>query len=107
MVTCGLAQHNTSTQPVMADTPRTSIPLYHSGACIALILVSQAESNPHMYRVFRNKRGNATLATIRDASPATEQALREGRRSRYGRSFEQSIPSGHVWALRGVRGSDR
>lgn len=91
----------------MADTLRPSIPLYHLDECVGSVLLSLAESNPHRYTIRRNKRHHATCAVLRGCSLETDLALRRNWRSRHGRSYEQPLPNGHVWALRGVRGSGR
>jgi hypothetical protein len=91
----------------MADTLRPSIPLYRDSHAIGLILISEAECNPHLYRLRRNRRGNATSASLRHDSRETEHARASGWRSNRGHAYEQGLTTGHVWALRGIRGSTR
>jgi len=62
---------------------------------------------PHL-RLVRNRRGHLKRCYLRADDGELVQWLEStGRRSNFGFAFEQQLPCGRVWALRGVRGSGR
>jgi hypothetical protein len=63
---------------------------------------------PHL-RLVRTRRGVLKRAMLRsDDGGLVEWLEASGRRSSYGRGYQQHLPCGRVvWALKGVRGSSR
>jgi len=77
------------------------IPIYlSSGELYRHIDPDQLKQHQAHFRLVRNKRGHITRAYLKQAISCDVRPT-----STIGLSFEQSLCSGHVWALRGVRGS--
>jgi hypothetical protein len=73
--------------------------LYHVDACLAASL-------PHVIQL-RNRRGYVKRIVLRAVSPWTMDLIKRNKPSNWGEDFEQELTVGQVWALRGVRGSEK
>ena len=86
------------------------IPLYSpDGRLIGWAPLEWVERHQGNLRVVRNKRGHLKRAYLKEHDDELTAWLQAtGRRSSYGRGFQQHLPCGQVvWALKGVRGSGR
>lgn len=75
-----------------------------SGSVSSYTSIDTAASLPRCRQV-RNKRGHITAVRASADTPWTQDLIARGKTSKWGQSFEQSVATGHVWALKGVRGS--
>ena len=77
------------------------IPIYlANGNLYQHVPLERLMENAQHFEIVRNKRGHVRRAYMKqslnfDSRPA----------SMIGMAFQQSLPTGHVWALRGVTGS--
>ena len=85
------------------------IPVYSaSGRLLTFAPPEWCERHAGNLRLVRSRRGVLKRAMLRTDDDELTLWLQEtGRRSNFGRAFEQVLPCGRVWALRGVRGSGR
>ena len=86
------------------------IPLYSpDGRLIGWAPLEWVERHEGTLRVIRSRRGHPRRAYLKEHNDALTLWLQAtGRRSSYGRGFQQHLQcAGVVWALKGVRGSGR
>ena len=85
------------------------IPLYSpDGRLIGWAPVEWVERHDGNLRVIRSRRGHPRRAYLKEHNDALTLWLQEtGRRSSFGTAFQQVLPCGRVWALKGIRGSGR
>ena len=79
-----------------------AIPLYAPGGHFVRNLSASEAETMKGATIRRNKRGHITSATLK---ALTCHVVRYGDKPGYGEEFEQELPSGCVYALRGVEGS--
>jgi hypothetical protein len=66
------------------------------------------ERNAGNLKLVRSRRGVMKRAMLRsDDGELVAWLQATGRRSSFGAAFQQVLPCGRVWALRGIRGSGR
>jgi len=85
------------------------IPLYSpDGRLIGWAPCAWVEAHAGHFRRVYSRRGHLKRAYLRDDDSELITFLIETRkRSSYGTAFQQVLPCGRVWALRGIRGSGR
>ena len=81
----------------------SSIPIYsHDGRLIRFEPEDHIRRHAYHFRLVENRRGHLKRAYMRPI-----ESLDRRPNSTMGIAFEQQLTVGRVWALRGVRGSDR
>jgi len=92
-------------RPVNAE-----IPVYNvDGKLLSWAPAEWVERHEGNLRVIRSRRGHPRRAYLREHNDELTLWLQAtGRRSSFGRGFQQHLPCGRVvWALKGIRGSGR
>lgn len=85
----------------LSQDPLQKIPLRSpAGRFLAHITIEEALAHKGVWQLQRNRRGNIRCVIERARASCSPLSNR-------GISFEQQLSSGHVWALRGVRGSGK
>ena len=82
-----------------------SIPVLTSSNKVTSYVSAERAAIFPLCRQIRNKRGHIKAVLESVDTEITQDLIRRGKPSRWGMSFEQAIDTGHVWALKGVRGS--
>jgi hypothetical protein len=87
----------------------TEIPVYNvDGRLLTWAPAEWCERHAGNLRLVRSRRGVLKRCYLRaDDGELVEWLAATGRRSSFGAAFQQMLPCGRVWALRGVRGSGR
>jgi len=85
------------------------VPVYGAdGRLLSFAPSEWCERHAGNLRLVRSRRGVLKRAILRaDDGELVQWLAATGRRSSFGRAFQQVLPCGRVWALRGVRGSGR
>ncbi|MEJ5370229.1 MAG: hypothetical protein WHT08_18105 [Bryobacteraceae bacterium] len=85
------------------------VPVYSpAGKLLSWVSPEWCERHQGNLRVIRSRRGHPRRAYLKEHNDELTLWLQEtGRRSSFGRAFQQVLNCGRVWALRGVRGSGR
>lgn len=86
------------------------VPVYGAdGRLLTWAPAEWCERHQGNLRIVRNRRGHPRRAYLRaDDGELTAFLEAAGKRSSFGRGFQQHLPCGRVvWALRGIRGSGR
>jgi len=85
------------------------VPIYDaSGKLLTFAPLEWVERHQGNLKLVRSRRGVLKRCYLREHDDELTLWLQEtGRRSSYGRGFQQVLPCGRVWALKGVRGSGR
>jgi hypothetical protein len=85
------------------------VPVYSpAGKLLSFAPSEWCERHAGNLRLIRSRRGVLKRAMLRsDDGELVEWLQATGRRSSFGRAFEQVLSCGRVWALRGIRGSGR
>ena len=85
----------------------SEVPVYSpAGRLLSFAPAEWVERHAGNLRLVRSRRGVLKRAMLRSDDGAVVAFLEAtGRRSSYGCAFQQVLPCGRTWALRGVRGS--
>ena len=87
----------------------SEVPVYSpSGKLLSFAPPEWCERHAGNLRLVRSRRGVLKRAMLRaDDGELVAFLEATGRRSSFGCAFQQVLPCGRVWALRGIRGSGR
>lgn len=82
------------------------IPLYDAGGSLLMWVAADFLDRHRCHlRIVINRRGHPTRAYLKPDSPMVEWLEATARRSSFGTGFQQHLPCGRTWALRGTAGS--